>query len=171
MSNDDETLVLKYLSGFKRTDTKGRTSTEYLKPRDSQELKARAALTKLLLSVEAVSQFDPLSFKIRQELASLFAPDGELPAGHRTVELRHRRRDKAIELDSTLAIGEFLWNRTALRGDCECGKDPVKFESAVKEAEERLRCEAESCIICMAALPQTGHAEGVSNVTRLVQLN
>lgn len=136
MSNDDEALILKYLSGFEPTK-KGRPSTGYLKTGSPEELKARAALTRLLRSVDAGSPFDPLSFKVRQALAALFAPD-ELIADERTIEIkRARRRGRAIDLDSTLAIGGFLWNQSALRGDCICGKDPVKFESIVKEAEER----------------------------------
>jgi hypothetical protein len=136
MSKDDEALILKYLSGFETTGKKGRPSTEYLKPGGSEELKARAALTGRLRSVEAFSQFDPLSFKIRQALACLFTPDEF--AGDRTIEIkRARRRGRPRELRSTLAIGEFLWNRSALRGNCICGKDPVKFDSIVKEAEER----------------------------------
>jgi hypothetical protein len=135
MSKDDEALILRFLSGFETTK-KGRPSTEYLKPGNFEETKARHALARQLLSTKAFSDLDPLSFEIRQALASLFTPD-EFFASERTIELRRRRRGRARELNSSLAVGDFLWDRTALRGDCICGKDPDKFESVVKEAEER----------------------------------
>jgi hypothetical protein len=135
MSKDDEALILKYLSGFETTK-KGRPSTEYLKPGNFEETKARRALARQLLSTKAFSDLDPLSLEIRQALASLFTPD-EFFASERAIELRRRRRGRARELNSSRAVGDYLWNRTALRGDCMCGKDPAKFESVVKEAEER----------------------------------
>ena len=51
-----------------------------------------------------------------QALASLFTPD-EFFASERTIELRRRRRGRARELNSSLAVGDFLSgsNRAARR--------------------------------------------------------
>ena len=42
-----------------------------------------------------------------------------------------------------------------------CGKDPAKFESVVKEAEEKIRFEAESRSKALEALPQTVKSRGM----------
>jgi hypothetical protein len=128
MSDDDETLILKYLSGFLSTET-GRPSTEYLKPGGTEELAARAALARRLRSIDAFSEIDPLTSNIRLALASLFATD-EFPDERMIKIKRARRRGSPKNLDLTIAIGDFLLKRTR-------GKDPEKFESVVKEAQDK----------------------------------
>ena len=128
VSDDDEALILKYLSGFQSTD-KGRPSTEYLNPGGTEELAARAALARRLRSIDAFSEIDPLTSKIRLALASLFATD-EFPDERMIKIKRARRRGSPRNLDLTIAIGSFLLERTR-------SKDPEKFESVVKEAQDK----------------------------------
>jgi hypothetical protein len=139
MSNDDEPLILKYLSGFETSDKKGRRSTGYLKPGSQEELRARAALATLLRGINPVPGlgpenyvFRPISPAIRYALASVFTSD-EFCASERTIEFkRARRRGRPAELQTKLAVGEFIYNQTELRG--ACAENPRKFESVVQEA-------------------------------------
>jgi hypothetical protein len=134
---DDEALILKYLLGFETTDKKHRPVKRYFKPGSPEERKAREVLTRRFRSIDACSGLDPLSINIRQALASVLTPD-EFCTSERTIEFkRAKRRGRPMGLESKLAIGEFIWNQTALRGDCICGKNHKKFESVVKEAEDK----------------------------------
>ena len=151
MRDEDEELVLKYLTGFNTGSQNGRPSKTYLPSNSSQEFKARQILTRHLLSSKAFSEFDPLSFKIRQALAELFSPDEFFFAGERTIKFKRARRSgRPSQLKLRLEIGEFIWNKTALRGDCICGKNPIKLDSVIKEAEQRFGLKRRAILIAWA---------------------
>jgi hypothetical protein len=121
----EEQLILKYLSGFLTTGKKGRPSRGYLKPGDPEELEARAALARRLRSVDAFTPTDPLTFYIRDALASLFATN-EIP-GEGTIEIKDRHPSRSKKITLTLAVGDFLSGR----------RRAGKFDSHVKEAEQK----------------------------------
>jgi hypothetical protein len=125
----EEQLVLKYLSGFLTTDKKGRPSRGYLKPGTPEELEARAALARRLRSVDASKPADPLTFNIRQALASLFATD-EIP-GMGTIEIKERHPSRSKKIIITLAVGDFLHAR----------RRAGKLESHVEEAKKKFGLE------------------------------
>jgi hypothetical protein len=77
MTDGEEALVLEYLSGS-------------LKPRSPDESKARAALTRMLRAIDAGSVTDPLSFNIRQALASLFTPENGWSELQLVLKFRNR---------------------------------------------------------------------------------
>ena len=124
-ADKEEQLILKYLSGFLTTGKKGRPSRGYLKTGDLEELEARAALARRLRSVDAFTPTDPLTFYIRDALASLFATD-EIP-GMGTIEIKDRHPSRSKKIIITLAVGDFLWRR----------RGAGKFESHVQEAEKK----------------------------------
>jgi hypothetical protein len=121
-ADKEEELILKYLSGFLTTDKKGRPSRGYLKPGDPEELKARVALARRLRSADAFKPADPLTFNIRQTLASLFATD-EIP-GMGTIEIKDRHPSSSKKIITTLTVGDFL-------------RRAGKLESHVAEAEKK----------------------------------
>jgi hypothetical protein len=125
-SNEDDAqhsadlkLALELLGGGATVEPSGLPADEYLKPGSPEELRAREALVRILLSER------PLDQTLRRKLASVFNPRPPFLGRHVYARLTLGKKNSAST--QRLALAEEVW-RAKSKGS--------KIEAAVQEISE-----------------------------------